>query len=145
MKRAGNNPKRRVAPPDLLGDDKRATLANCVSYRGSGHHKRAPADYGLDRTNPRPTKSLCDLLKVITLEEAKALIKKGISCGVFSDFRYGDFPKFIWCVDIDGEVYEAKTDSMNPGVYHGYRLEEDDNMRDYIKAVWKKRCPQPGA
>jgi hypothetical protein len=30
------------------------------------------------------------------------------------------------------------------GVYHGYRLEEDDDMRDYIKWVWKQRCRQAG-
>jgi hypothetical protein len=78
------------------------------------------------------------------LEEASALIKKGIMHGMFGDFFFGAFPKFIWCVDADGEVYEAKTDSVTPGVYHGYRLEEDDDMRDYIKLVWNQRWPKAG-
>jgi hypothetical protein len=58
-----------------------------------------------------------------------------------SDFFFGEYPKFIWCVDAGGEVYEAKTDAVTSGVYHGYRLEEDDDIRDYVKRVWKERCP----
>ena len=63
---------------------------------------------------------------------------------MISDFFFDTYPKYIWCVDEDGEVYEAKTDAVTPGIYHGYRLEEDDNMRDYISAVWKQRWPQAG-
>lgn len=73
------------------------------------------------------------------------MLRKGILCGMFSDFSFGKHPKFVWCVGADGEVYEAKTDAVTSGVYHGYRLEEDDNMRDYIKRAWKERCPQVGA
>ena len=144
MKRPGNNPKRRIAPADLLTEAQRAELARVVKYVASGHHKRNPANYGLQRTSPRPTKSLCDLLRIVPLDEAKAMIQKGILCGMISEFVFGAYPKFIWCVGEDGEVYEAKTDPVVPGVYHGYRLEEDDNMRDYIRAVWKQRCPQAG-
>jgi len=144
MKRQGNNPKRRIAPVALLTEVERAALARMVEYVGSGHHKRKPADYGLERTNPRPTKSLCDLLRIVSLREANTMIQKGILCGMISDFFFDDYPKFVWCVDKDGEVYEAKTDAVTPGVYHGYRLEEDDDMRDYIKSVWKERCPQTG-
>jgi hypothetical protein len=144
VKRAGNNPKRRVAPASLYTEQQLAALAATVTYQGSGHHKRNPADYGLDRTNPRPTKSLCDMVKTITLTEAKSLLTKGILSGLVSDFRYGDYPKFIWCVDDDGEVYEAKTEAGNSGTYHGYRLEEDDDMRAHVLVVWKKRCRQAG-
>jgi hypothetical protein len=144
MKRPGNNPKRRIASANRLTKAERAALADSVRYAASGHHKRNPADYGLARTSPRPTKSLCDLLKVVTLEEAKALIQKGITYGIVSDFSFGNFPKYIWCVDADGEVYEAKTNPVTPGVYHGYRLEKEDNMRGYILNVWKERCPQAG-
>jgi hypothetical protein len=144
MKRLGNNPKRRIAPPDLLTVAQRAELAQAVKYVASGHHKRNPADYGLERTNPRPTKSLCDLVKIVPLDEAKAMLGKGILQGMFSDFFFEEYPKFIWCVDADGEVYEAKTNPVTRGVYHGYRLEEDDNMRANIERVWNQRCPQAG-
>jgi hypothetical protein len=132
MKRPGNNPKRRIASSDRLTEPQRADLVNSVKYVPSGHHKRNPADYGLERTNPRPTKSLCDALRIIPKAEAKELMLKGISYGMFSDFFYGKHPKYVWCVGADGEVYEAKTDSVTPGVYHGYRLEEEDSMRSYI-------------
>src|SRR5882672_5508745 len=132
MKRPGNNPKRRIARPDLLTEAQRAELAKIVKYVASGHHKRNPADYGLERTNPRPTKSLCDMLRIVKLEEVNHMIRKGILCGMISEFFFNTYPKFVWCVSEDGEVYEAKTDAMTPGVYHGYRLEEDDNMRDHI-------------
>ena len=144
MSRPGNNPKRRIAPVDLLSKAQRVELAACTEYAGSGHHKRSPADYGLDRTSPRPTKSLCDLARAVTLDDAKAMLHQGILCGMFSDFFFGKHPKYIWCVDVNGEVYEAKTDAGKPGLYHGYRLEEDDDMRERVKQVWKERCRQPG-
>ena len=144
MKRSGNNPKRRIAPVDFLAEAQRFQLAGAVKYVASGHHKRSPADYGLERTSPRPTKSLCDLLRVVPLDEAKAMLRKGVLCGMISNFCFGAYPKFVWCVGEDGEVYEAKTEARTPGAYHGYRIEEDDNMREHIKAVWKQRCQQVG-
>ncbi|EKS32935.1 hypothetical protein G8O24_09865 [Bradyrhizobium sp. INPA01-394B] len=144
MKRAGNNPKRRVAPQDLLSDGAKEELALRARYIGSGHHKRNPADYGLERTNPRPTKSLCDLLRTVPLAEAQGLLQQGINLGMVSELAFDGFPKFIWSVDMEGEVYEAKTDPMTTGVYHGYRLEEEDDMRDNVKAIWKQRCQPAG-
>jgi len=58
-----------------------------------------------------------------------------------SDFSSPGFPKFIWCVDDDGAVYEAKTDARAPGAFHGYPLEAEDDFRTYVLAEWKKRCP----
>ena len=72
------------------------------------------------------------------------MIEKGISLGMISSFAFGMFPKYIWCVDDDGEVYEAKTDETTAGTYHGYRLEEEDNMRDLVKHTWKERCQPTG-
>ena len=138
--RPGNNPKRRIALISRLTELQRYELAGTVRYAGSGHHKRSPADYGLERTNPRPHKSLCDAVKVITFKEAKHLIKNGILRGMFSDFFIEKHPKFIWSVSPDGEVYEAKTDATTPGVYHGYPLEEEDDMRSLVKQIWKERC-----
>src|SRR5258708_16981024 len=99
MKRPGNNPKRRIAPADVLTGRQRAELTAKVRYVASGHHKRNPADYGLERTNPRPTKSLCDLVRIVLLDEAKSMIIKGILCGMFSSHFLAEYPKFVWCVD----------------------------------------------
>lgn len=144
MARPGNNPKRRIASIERLSEAERSSLARNIRYVGSGHHKRSPADYGLDRTSPRPHKSLCDGSKTVSLREANALIKKGILSGMFSDFFINGHPKFIWSVGDDGEVYEAKTDIVALGAYHGYPLEEEDDMRNFISETWKKRCQQLG-
>ena len=57
-----------------------------------------------------------------------------------SAFGKDGFPKYVWAVDEDGEVYEAKTDGS--GFYHGYRLGTNDRMhRDYILKEWNHRCP----
>jgi hypothetical protein len=140
VKRQGNNPKRRLAPAGSFHQRQLDTLASQAAYVGSGHHKRNPADYGLGRTNPRPTKSLCDLTRTVTLEQAQRLLAAGINAGMVSTLSEGGFPKYIWCVDEDETVYEAKTDIGAPGGYHGYPLEAEDDFRAYILAEWKKRC-----
>jgi hypothetical protein len=50
------------------------------------------------------------------------------------------FPKFVWCVDEDDTVYEAKTNIKAPEAYHGYPLEAEDDFRAYILVEWRKRC-----
>lgn len=110
-----------------------------VRYIGSGHHKRNPADYHFDRANPRPTKSLCDANRVITLVEAQDLIKSGISKKMFSSFQEDGLPKYIWSVSDVGEVFEAKTHPNTLGMYHGYPLEDEDDMSDYISKIWSTR------
>lgn len=139
MKRQGNNPKRRVAPAGSLNEQDLERLASNASYTGSGHHKRYPADYGLERTNPRPTKSLCDGTKDLSLGQARRLLAKGVKAGMVSNPLENGFPKFIWSVDEDETVYEAKTDPKNPGAYHGYPLESEDDFRAHLLDEWKKR------
>lgn len=72
------------------------------------------------------------------------MLRAGILEGMISDFFFGEYPKFVWYVDNAGEVFEAKTDPAFRGTYHGYRLEEDDDMRAHIKSVWKQRCRPAG-
>ncbi|MET3553867.1 hypothetical protein [Burkholderia sp. 567] len=143
-RRPGNNPKRRIAPPERLTKDQKRTLTDVVRYVGSGHHKRNPADYGLPRANPRPTKSLCDLERTILLDEARRLVASGIEYGLFSEPQEDGFPKFIWSVSERGEVFEAKTDTHGTGEYHGYPLEDEDAMHKYVKSIWEERCQNAG-
>ena len=56
--------------------------------------------------------------------------------GMFSDFPDYNQPKFVWSVDAMGEAYEAKIDRTG---YHGYRLEEEDNMRYVVLKEWERR------
>ena len=144
VQRPGNNPKRRIVRPERLTEEEKAQLMRDVRYVGSGHHKRNPVDYELPRANPRPTKSLCDLERTILLGEARHLVAIGIQCGLFSEPREDGFPKFIWSVSERGEVFEAKTDTHGTGEYHGYPLEDEDVMHEYVKSVWIERCQSAG-
>jgi hypothetical protein len=58
-----------------------------------------------------------------------------------SPFDLGGSPKYVWVVDSDDEVYEAKTRPPEV-IYHGYRIGDDEpDMRRYILGEWRKRCP----
>jgi hypothetical protein len=106
---------------------------------GSAHHKRKPGDYGFrPPVNPRPWKSICDGRRDILKGEAERLFRGGIMNGMFSNFPDDGLPKFVWGVDDGGEPYEAK---IGQGGYHGYRLEEEDEMRNIVLREWKRRCP----
>lgn len=143
-RRTGNNPKRRIVSSDRLSASERQSLAQRVRYVGSGHHKRHPADYGLERTNPVPTKSLCDLTEPIKLAQALSWLRAGVMNGLISEPGADGFPKYIWCVTEDGRVFEAKTHPNTPGQYHGYPLEQEDDMRAYVQSMREERCRTPG-
>ena len=68
------------------------------------------------------------------------MLRQGVLGGLFSDFPDQGVPKYVWGVDSDGDVYEAKIDSNG---YHGYRLEEQDNFRLLVLKEWRRRC-SPG-
>lgn len=137
--RQSNNPKRRIAPPDMLTVEERELLLAKSRYVGSALHKHKPANYGFHPPiNPRPHKSLCDDRRSIPLQEAQRLFESGIRKGMVSTYREGNLPKYVWCVDEQGEAYEAKLG--NEG-FHGYRLDEDNEriMREVVLREWKAR------
>ena len=121
---------------------KMALLAR-TSYVGSGHHKLRPGDYGfLPSPNPSPSKSPCDELRSVLLSEASDLFREGVLRGMVSEFPDGSIPKYVWAVDHDGEVYEAKTRPEHETVYHGYRVGDDErHVREYVLSEWRRRCP----
>lgn len=139
MARQGNNPKRRVEELERVSDEQIESLMAKARYVGSGHHKRFPLDYGFERTNPVPTKSLCDGVRPVRLNDAQDLLEQGLRAKMVSRIENG-FPKYVWTVAADGVVYEAKCDPDAPGRYHGYPLEHEKDVRDYIATEWKRRC-----
>jgi hypothetical protein len=70
------------------------------------------------------------------LGEAQTIFRLGVLKGMFSQFEDGGMPKYVWSVDGAGEAYEAK---IGNGGYHGYRLTDEDDMRDYVLQEWKRR------
>ena len=115
-------------------------LANNAVYVGSALHKRMPGAYGFrPPVNPRPSKSLCDDLRVIKKVEACQLLKDGIRKGLVSSVRSNEpLPKYVWSVDHDRNVFEAKLGSDG---YHGYRLDrgQEKHMHDLVLIEWDKR------
>lgn len=140
-KREGNRPDRRVWDAAATTLSERQTLLGKLRYVGSANHKLHPGDYGFTPSvNPRPTKSACDALRPIRIKEASRLFCEGISRGMVSRFEVGGAPKYVWAVDENGEVYEAKAKSGQEFDYHGYRIGEDEEtVRQYVLAEWNKR------
>ncbi len=135
--RQGHNPKRRIVAFNQHDEKQRASLAEKLNYVGSALHKQHPGNYGFrPPVNPRPWKSLCDEHRTIPREEAQQLLHDGVLKGLFSEIRDDGRPKYVWSVDRDGNVYEAKVDSDG---YHGYRLPESDDFRTLIIKEWAKR------
>lgn len=115
-------------------------FATATSYEGSAHHKSKASDYGLTPPiSPRPTKSLCDDVRIIPADEANQLLKRAFELEMVSDRREDtEPPKYAWAVDGEGEVYEAKLGN-NGYRYHGYRLSKDDKLSKWLIKEWKKR------
>lgn len=115
--RQSQNPKRRIADPGTWSPHQLSALLGNISYIGSANHKRRPADYGFHPpANPRSHKSLCDDLRPVPLKEAQRLFIDGIRRGMVSTYLIDGFPKYVWAVDENDEVYEAKRDRNG---YHG--------------------------
>lgn len=142
-KRQSNRPDRRLAPIETLTEAELKRVIATARYVGINIHKLHPGDYGfVPPVNPRPTKDVCDDLRIVLKKEAAELMRDGVQRGMVSHFEPGQLPKYIWAIDGDGEVYEAKTKPGQDRDYHGYRLGNDErDMRRYILAEWKKRCP----
>lgn len=142
MKYRSNNPKRRIARQDHFGQADLAHFAENAVYEGTAHHKLHPADYGFDPpVSPRPWKSVCDDVRVIRRLEASRLFEEGLRRGMVSTHLIVGLPKYVWSVDADRQVYEAKlgTDGAHWS-YHGYRLRRDEeDMRRWVIDEWGRR------
>ena len=111
-----------------------ARLARRVTYDGSPAHKRDPGDFGLlPPAQPREDKTLCDDVGITRREDALRLLREGISRGLVSVQRRGDFPQNVWAVAPDGTPLEAQLGNRVLGSYHGYPLSERD--RDIYSEV----------
>ena len=138
MRSRGNNPKRRIVPVGYFTPAELDVFAARVRYEGSALHKLKPADYGFHPpTNPRPSKSVCDDIRIIKRREAHDLLRTAFARGMVSACEPTSLPKYAWAVDASWEAYEAK---LGRGGYHGYRLGKDDgDMRDWVIEEWTLR------
>jgi hypothetical protein len=116
---------RRTLRGDRLSADERAFLHARSGYEGVPYHKLAPGDFRLTPpAAPRHDKTLCDaksLTRPVTLRAmAGALLTRAIDGGLASEGEDAPgFPKQLWVVDEDGQVFEAMYGGSKPGFYHG--------------------------
>lgn len=119
--RQGNRPDRRILPAGTLSVEALRHMAETARYGGAAYHKLRPGDYGFDPpVSPRPSKAVCDDKRIVLRDEAETLLRQGIRKGMISRPAPGQLPKYVWTVDGNGDVYEAKTKPGQETVYHGY-------------------------
>lgn len=132
------NQKRRIrrsCDPSYLME-----LSKKITYGGNPEHKRNPGDFGLTPpSQPRPHKSLCDIVNIFTKAEAIKLLKDGLKKGLVSVNESNGFPQNIWSVSNDGYPLEAQLENPDQGVYHGYPMPETDPFRDEVLACWGEK------
>ena len=118
-----------------LSDEERDLLKG-VTYEGNSVHKRNPGDFGLTPpAAPRLDKTLCDEAGISKKAEAKRLLRRGIKRGIVSKATaVGGFPKEVWVVDADGNVFEAIHGTA--GAYHGYPIRRSDPFSKEVHRVW---------
>ena len=131
----------RAVRSTLLSEDERDFLRTNAGYEGSPHHKRRPGDFGLTPpVAPRPDKTLCDEAGVTQRAMAQALFAKAIEAGLVSNTTAAPgFPKLLWVVDEQGQVFEAMYGGRQAGRYHGYPIRRADPLSAQVSEAWARR------
>ncbi|MBF0375786.1 MAG: hypothetical protein HQL39_20555 [Alphaproteobacteria bacterium] len=143
MGRQGNRPDRRIARHGTYTEETLKKLAARIRYVGSGVHKLSPGDYNFTPPcDPRPSKDVCDDVRKVPKAEAARLFRRGIELGMVSFFTMDGVPKYVWSVDEDDNVYEAKTKKEREVEYHGYRISDEVDMCREVLKEWGRRCPK---
>lgn len=136
-KRTSFNPKRCIR--DTCDDIDLVTLARSVGYSGNPEHKRNPGDFGLTPpSQPRPDKTLCDIVRIMTKYEALNLLQDGVRKGMVSQRFCNGFPQNIWAVTNEGYPVEAQLENEGLGTYHGYPMSERAPFYGEVLARWVK-------
>ena len=139
-RRAGYNPKRKLAPMDAETARLIEERLGRMVYTGNPEHKKYPNDYGLTPpASPRPGKTLCDEPAAIPKADAETLIGDGIKLGMVSVQRRNGWPQNIWAVREPSDVFEAQLENSEQGHYHGYPMPADDDFQAVVLAEWRRR------
>jgi len=97
-------------------------------------------DYGLEPpASPRPGKTLCDAAGQVAQAESEQLLREGFAKGMVSVQRRNGWPQNVWAVSAAGVAFEAQLENHDQGIYHGYPLQFDDDLRVKILEEWNRR------
>lgn len=133
------NPKRKIKKLTFGELQYYSELAEKVKYGGNPEHKRNPGDFGLKPpSDPRPGKSLCDVVNIFSRKIALEHLKAGLRCGLVDERCKGEWPQNIWSVTDDGSALEAQLENSETGTYHGYPMPESDPLADEVIKQWEK-------
>ena len=132
--------ERKMRPTRLTQEEKLFLRAG-ASYEGSPFHKRSPGDFGLTPpAAPRLDKTLCDEARILLRAPANALFDQAIDGGLVSESEGAPgFPKQLWVVAGDGQVFEAMYGGSRTGAYHGYPIRRADPFFDEVTDAWNLR------
>ncbi len=131
---------RRAMRATRLTAEERDFLRENAGYEGSPYHKRSPGDFGLmPPAAPRPDKTLCDEAGLIRRADADALLAQAIEGGLASEANGAPgFPKQLWVLAQDGQVFEAMYGGSRMGLYHGYPIRHRDALFDQVVTAWRQ-------
>ena len=119
--RRRGNPKARVVRPPPDGVDLDA-IAEQVTYESSPYHSRAARI-----RRPRPDASKCPPEVSKDLERVELWLREAIQEGWTGVWDKG-FPRYVWR-RVGDVIFEARQGSPGSGVYHGYPLYPEQNVR----------------
>jgi hypothetical protein len=89
---------------------------------------------------PRPDKTLCDEAGVTRRALADALLAQAIDGGLASEtIGAPGFPKQLWVVTENGQVFEAMYGGSTTGLYHGYPIRRSDPFFAEVVNAWERR------
>jgi hypothetical protein len=131
---------RRALRAMRLTAEERDFLRQNGGYEGSAYHKRSPGDFGLTPpAAPRPDKTLCDEAGLTRRADADALLAQAIDGGLASEATGAPgFPKQLWVLAQDGQVFEAMYGGSRMGLYHGYPIRRSDPLFDQVVTAWEQ-------
>ena len=84
-------------------------------------------------------KTLCDAKRPFLKAEAEHLLREGLKRGMISPTAGEAWPRHVWAVNEEEEVFEAQLENSEQGIYHGYPLPLDDDFRSVVLSEWQKR------
>ena len=120
-KRRRDNPKVRVVRPPPDGVDLDA-VAKQVTYESSPYHSAVARI-----RRPRPDASKCPPEVSSDLQRVERWLRDAIAQGWTGVWDNG-FPRYVWR-RVDDVIFEARQGSPGSGVYHGYPLYPEQDVR----------------
>ncbi|HEX7601721.1 MAG TPA: hypothetical protein VF316_08955 [Polyangiaceae bacterium] len=71
---------------------------------------------------------------------AAALLARAIEGGLASEGEGArGFPRQLWVVDEDGQVFEAMYGGSKTSLYHGYPIRRSDPFFEEVTRAWERR------